>query len=157
MTDEQFPLFASAITGRDYNVLLKKDVASARTESEKESITGALGDGMLQQLVELLGQVPRIILLILKTNDLTRSLDENLHTSQGPIRTFIILARYATRAVFQENMEAVRESAGSLLRPAKLWRFLTAWFTYLRVELKLSVYENVLVLKSRLGMQAGGH
>lgn len=179
VTDEQFPLFASAITGRDYNVLLKKDVASARTESEKESITGALGDGMLQQLVELLGQVPRIILLILKTNDLSksfpcsfvlkkeksqstntptaRSLDENLHTSQGPIRTFIILARYATRAVFQENMEAVRESAGSLLRPAKLWRFLTAWFTYLRVELKLSVYENVLVLKSRLGMQAGGH
>lgn len=73
ITDEQFPLFASAITGRDYSVLTKKNVASARTEEEKKEISGALGEGMLQQLVEMLGQVPRIILLILKTNDLSKS------------------------------------------------------------------------------------
>jgi aarF domain-containing kinase len=71
VTDEQFPLFASAITGRDYTVLSKKDVVSSRDAQEKEHITGALGDGMLQQLVDLLGKVPRIILLILKTNDLS--------------------------------------------------------------------------------------
>ena len=71
VTDEQFPLFASAITGRDYKVLTQKNVTSARTADEKENISGALGEGMLQQLVELLGQVPRIILLILKTNDLS--------------------------------------------------------------------------------------
>lgn len=73
VTDEQFPLFASAITGRDYSVLTKKNVVSSRTATEKEDISGALGEGMLQQLVELLGQVPRIILLILKTNDLSKS------------------------------------------------------------------------------------
>ena len=44
---------------------------TTRTAAEKESMSGALGEGMLQQLVELLGQVPRIILLILKTNDLS--------------------------------------------------------------------------------------
>lgn len=71
VTDEQFPLFASAITGRDYKVLTQKSVASSRTADEKQNISGALGEGMLQQLVELLGQVPRIILLILKTNDLS--------------------------------------------------------------------------------------
>lgn len=71
VTDEQFPLFASAITGRDYSVLTKKNVASIRTADEKKEISGALGEGMLQQLVVLLGQVPRIILLILKTNDLS--------------------------------------------------------------------------------------
>jgi aarF domain-containing kinase len=74
VTDEQFPLFASAITGRDYTVLTRKDIASARTATEKENISGALGEGMLQQLVELLGQVPRIMLLILKTNDLSKLL-----------------------------------------------------------------------------------
>lgn len=74
ITDEQFPLFASAITGRDYMVLKKKDITSARTSAERESMSGALGEGMLQQLVELLGQVPRIILLILKTNDLSKSM-----------------------------------------------------------------------------------
>lgn len=72
ITDEQFPLFASAITGREYDVLVNKNIASTRTVTEKEHITGALGDGMLQQLVELLSQVPRIILLILKTNDLSK-------------------------------------------------------------------------------------
>ncbi|KAL3437710.1 ABC1 family-domain-containing protein [Aspergillus tetrazonus] len=151
VTDEQFPLFASAITGRDYTVLTKKNITSSRTEAEKESITGALGEGLLQQLVELLGQVPRIMLLILKTNDLTRSLDENLHTRQGPVRTFLILARYATRTVFEEQMDTINESGG-LLRPSNFWQFLCAWAKFLRVELKLSVYETVLSLKSRLGL-----
>lgn len=74
ITDEQFPLFASAITGRDYKVLTqKKSVATSRTADEKDNMSGALSDGMLQQLVEMLGQVPRIILLILKTNDLSMS------------------------------------------------------------------------------------
>lgn len=81
ITDEQFPLFASAITGRDYKVLTqKKSVATSRTADEKDHMSGALGDGMLQQLVEMLGQVPRIILLILKTNDLSMS----SYPKQGP-------------------------------------------------------------------------
>ncbi|KAB8075560.1 ABC1-domain-containing protein [Aspergillus leporis] len=151
VTDEQFPLFASAITGRDYTKLAKKNIATTRTNAEKESMSGALGEGMLQQLVELLGQVPRIILLILKTNDLTRSLDENLHTRQGPVRTFLILARYATRTVFEEQMDLIHETGG-LLQPFNFLRFLTAWTGFLRVELKLSVYETLLSLKSRLGL-----
>ncbi|KAE8323329.1 ABC1 family-domain-containing protein [Aspergillus sergii] len=151
ITDEQFPLFASAITGRDYTKLTKKNIATTRTAAEKESMSGALGEGMLQQLVELLGQVPRIILLILKTNDLTRSLDENLHTRQGPVRTFLILARYATRTVFEEQMDLIHETGG-LLRPFNFLRFLAAWTGFLRVELKLSVYETLLSLKSRFGL-----
>ncbi|KAI9369109.1 ABC1 family-domain-containing protein [Aspergillus egyptiacus] len=151
VTDEQFPLFASAITGRDYTVLANKDITSTRTDAERENISGSLAEGMLQQLVELLGQVPRIMLLILKTNDLTRSLDENLHTRQGPLRTFLILARYATRTVFEEQIENINESGG-ILRPSNFWRFLCAWTMFLRVELKLSVYETVLSLKSRLGL-----
>jgi aarF domain-containing kinase len=79
---------------------------------------------------------------------LARSLDENLHTRQGPLRTFLILARYATRAVFEEQMEIIREH-GSLLRPSNLFRFLGALTQYLRVEVKLQAYETWLSLKSR--------
>ncbi|KAI9828980.1 MAG: hypothetical protein M1832_000003 [Thelocarpon impressellum] len=139
ITDEQFPLFASAITGRDYRVLTKS-VALPRSEREREDISEAMGDGMLQQLVQMLGQVPRIILLILKTNDLTRSLDENLHTRQGPERTFLILARYCARTVFREQMALIRER-GSVLRPRNLVRFVAAWAAYARIGLKLSAYE----------------
>lgn len=68
--DEHFSLFASAITGRDYSVV-KENVAIPRSNQEKETISEALGEGMLEQLIQLLGQVPRVILLILKTNDLS--------------------------------------------------------------------------------------
>lgn len=150
VTDEQFPLFASAITGRDYRVLTHS-ITAPRTDREKEEISEALSDGMLQQLVQLLGQVPRIILLILKTNDLTRCLDENLHTRQGPVRTFLILARYCSRTVFEEQMENIR-ARGSLLWPPNTLRLLGAWFGYLRVELKLQVFETWLSIKRAVGI-----
>ncbi|KAL9014618.1 MAG: hypothetical protein Q9173_000733 [Seirophora scorigena] len=55
IVDEQFPLFASAITGRDYRIV-SRSVVSGRSKEEKEVISGAMGEGMLQQLVQLLGQ-----------------------------------------------------------------------------------------------------
>ncbi|KAL3424463.1 ABC1 family protein [Phlyctema vagabunda] len=150
INDEQFPLFASAITGRDYRVVAKS-VAAVRTEEEKEYLSDALGDGMLQQLVHMLGQVPRIILLILKTNDLTRSLDENLQTRQGPVRTFLILARYCSRTVFEEEVEKIRDR-GSLLWPRNTVRLLGAWLGYFRVELKLQAFETWLSMKRFVGV-----
>ena len=150
INDEQFPLFASAITGRDYRVLTKS-VAMTRTEEEKKNINDALGEGMLQQLVQLLGQVPRIILLILKTNDLTRSLDENLHTRQGPVRTFLILARYCSRTVFEEQVEELQKR-GSLLWPRNMLGLIGAWLGYFRVEAKLEAFELWLGLKRLVGI-----
>lgn len=51
--DDQFPLFASAITGRDYTTVTKS-VVSTRSEVEKEMISGSMGEGMLQQVWILL-------------------------------------------------------------------------------------------------------
>ncbi|KAF2155587.1 ubiquinone biosynthesis protein [Myriangium duriaei CBS 260.36] len=149
ITDEQFPLFASAITGRDYNVITSS-ISKPRDDVEKAHISEALGDGLIEQLITLLGQVPRVILLILKTNDLTRSLDENLHTRQGPIRSFLILARYASRTVYEEQLENLK---GSLFNPRNFWRFLVAWSTFEKVQWKLTIYEYWLRMRSLLGMQ----
>lgn len=118
INDEQFPLFASVITGRIYSAITT-DVATVKPLEEKEMLLRAMEEGMLQKLVQLLGQVPRIMLLILKTNDLTRSLDENLRTRQGPVRTFLILARYCTRTVFEEQVEDLKKR-GSLLWPRNM-------------------------------------
>jgi aarF domain-containing kinase len=118
----------------------------ARSLEEKKNINDALGEGMLQQLVQLLGQVPRIILLILKTNDLTRSLDENLHTRQGPVRTFLILARYCSKTVFEEQLEELRKK-GSLLWPRNFIGLVGAWLGYFRVEVKLEAFELWLAIK----------
>lgn len=150
VTDAQFPLFAAAITGRDYRVLTRKEVStSARDSEEKEAISEAFGEGLLQQLVQMLGKVPRIILLILKTNDLTRSLDEGLHTSQGPARTFMILAKYASRAVWEDQKSSIRHR-GDWYKPGNLMALFHAWAGFVRVELKLYFYERYLSIRRTL-------
>lgn len=68
------------------------------------------------------------------------------------MRTFLILARYATRTVFEEQMESIRASGGVFLN---FFQFLAAWAGYLRVQVRLSVFETVLSLKSRFGLQTG--
>ncbi|KAK2056671.1 ABC1 family protein [Colletotrichum caudatum] len=153
ISDEQFPLFASAITGRDWSVLNSEgSVLRTRTADEKKEMGDALQEGLIVDLVQLLGQVPRIILLILKTNDLTRSLDENLHTRHGPIRSFMILARYCTRTVFEEQLEDLKRR-GSLLWPPNTIRLVSAWISFWRVEVKLGAFELFLSVKRILGLK----
>ena len=151
ITDVQFPLFASAITGRDYSVVTSS-IAVPRSSEEKDTISDALGDGLLEQLIQLLSNVPRVILLILKTNDLTRSLDENLHTRQGPVRTFMILARYAARTVYEEQVEQLQGSF--LWPPSHFWTYVKAWAAFERVSLKLSIYEYWLHVKRMFGVES---
>lgn len=149
--DTEFPIFASAITGRDYSVV-QSDVTTPRNQTEKKTISNAVSTSdILGQIVHVLGKVPRIILLILKTNDLTRSLDENLHTREGPVRTFMILARYAARTVFEEQIEGIR---GSVLWPENLWRYGIALASYAKIAVKLRVYELYLSARRRLGLRA---
>ncbi|KAG6032100.1 hypothetical protein E4U41_007319 [Claviceps citrina] len=153
ISDRDFPLFASAITGRDFTVVSKQgSILQTRTADEEQHISSSLQDGLIVDLVQMLSRVPRIILLILKTNDLTRSLDENLHTRHGPIRTFLILARYCTRTVFYEQLEEIR-AGGSWLWPPNTFRMVSAWAGYLRVELKLEALELWFGVKRVLGLR----
>jgi len=73
---EKFPLFASAITGRDYGRVVKGEMAGLKVPRSIEEVakirTGSVGGNIMLQLVDLLSNMPRIMLLLLKTNDLTR-------------------------------------------------------------------------------------
>lgn len=73
ITDEQFPLFASAITGRDFTVV-QSSIMKPKTTDEKKTMGAALQEGLLADLVQLLGQVPRVILLIRKSRSANRCL-----------------------------------------------------------------------------------
>ena len=80
---------------------------------------------------------------------LARSLDENLHTRHGPVRTFLILARYCSRTIFQEQMEIIRSTNGGALLwpPTNLWRLVRAWSAYFGVRVRLRVYEYWIGVK----------
>jgi aarF domain-containing kinase len=106
-------------------------------------------DGLLAQLMQLLADVPSIILLILKTNDLTRSLEENLQTGRSPERTFLIMARYCSRAVYQEKLESIM-AQGGIFNAANFFGWVRALWYFWRVEFKLKVFENALYWKGRL-------
>ncbi|ETN42511.1 uncharacterized protein HMPREF1541_01668 [Cyphellophora europaea CBS 101466] len=150
ISDDMFPLFASAITGRDYRVLTRGDVASTvRDQSEKDNIDQVFGEDLLRQLVQLLGNVPRIILLILKTNDLTRSLDESLGSPE-PMRPMLILAKYASWTVWEEQKENLKKAGGLLWPPNNALRLFIAWCGFMRVELKLFAFERYLSLRRHL-------
>ena len=98
----------------------------------------------------MLADVPSIILLILKTNDLTRSLDENLKTGKGQERTFMIMARYCARAVYEEVLEGINNTGG-LLRPGNLLVWMRGLWDYWRVAFKLRVFEGVLGAQRLIG------
>ncbi|KHJ35465.1 putative abc1 family protein [Erysiphe necator] len=139
VTDDKFVIFASAITGREFEVVTS-DISKKRSAEEKMHIRKALSQGMLQDLIELLSKVPRIILLILKTNDLTRNLDENLHTRYGSVRTFLILARYCSRTVLEEKLEDLYNRK-NLLWPSNLFSLFRCWYDFFRVQVKLELFE----------------
>ncbi|PPJ60416.1 hypothetical protein CBER1_11486 [Cercospora berteroae] len=148
--DEDFPIFASAVTGRDYGVVERGVAAQHRNDEEKRSLSEQMGQDLVEKIVGLLGRVPRVILLILKTNDLTRSLDENLHTTQGPMRSFMILARYAARCVWEEQKESI---SGSVFWPKNFFTLSLGLLEYTKVVLKLRIYEYYLSARRRLGLQ----
>ncbi|KAK3327396.1 ABC1 family-domain-containing protein [Cercophora scortea] len=148
--EDKFPLFASAITGRDFSIV-STSITKPKDPSEQKTMSTALQEGLIVDLVQMLGQVPRIILLILKTNDLTRSLDESLHTRQGPVRQFLILARYCMRTVFYEQLEAIGK-LGSPYWPPNALRVVSAWLGFVRVEMNLEAFELWLSVKRLLGL-----
>ena len=63
----------------------------------------------------------------------------------------MILARYCSRTVFQEQMEILSQR-GSILWPSNLFQLVSAWGSYMRVEVKLSLYEYYISFKRVVGL-----
>ena len=101
--DDLYPVLESAITGRsglegsDNNnpsgvkgrprksSLLDLDTNTSISDEEKDHIRKTVleKEGLLLDVMELLRRVPRVMLMVLKINDLTRGLDAHLHTTHG--------------------------------------------------------------------------
>lgn len=157
---EKFPLFASAITGRDYGRIIKGDETKGiqvphSIEEVQKIQRGSVGGEIMLELVDLLSNMPRIMLLLLKTNDLTRypsplipivcvsyrvdcrALDESLHI-QSTERNFLLMTRYCAKAVLLDRLST---DGG--------WGKVSAWFSYIRTLTSLTLYEFWLDFKNR--------
>jgi hypothetical protein len=66
------------------------------------------------------------------------------------MRTFLILARYASRTVYEESLDNL---SGSILWPSNFFSWLGAWTRFMRVELQLGGYESYLKMRALVGMR----
>jgi hypothetical protein len=71
------------------------------------------------------------------------------------MRTFLILARYASRTVYEESLEQIQQHGG-LLWPRNLLTWLAAWSRHFRVEMQLSSFETYLKIRALLGWKQMG-
>ncbi|KAH7888736.1 ABC1 family-domain-containing protein [Phlebopus sp. FC_14] len=121
-----YPVFEAAITGRaalegswedDMQAGNHFDRASSmidmmpQTEEEMEAIRHAVvnREGLLLSVFDVLRRVPRRVLMVLKLNDLTRSLDHALATTHSSVRIFLITAKYCMTAVWRDELRQIHE------------------------------------------------
>lgn len=149
ITDDQFKLFAAAITGRDFDNAVN-NVVSRRSHKEIENMAQSLSqEGFVSQIMVMLHSMPRIVLLILKTNDLTRYLDEKLDSPLGVERTFLIMASYCAKTVYEEARE-------NILNKYDMWSFgrwsglLCNWWRYFKRQQQMFVYDSLMCFKNLL-------
>lgn len=130
INDQEFRIFSAAITGRDFDSSLDGSVTrKKRSPEEIKKMQRALqeGTGLASQIMQMLRHMPPVVLLILKTNDLVRYLDEALGSPLGVTRQFVVMGRYCARTIFMEERKQ-----GSKL---------TAWLRFWWTNLKLSVIQ----------------
>ncbi|GMM38943.1 Cqd2 protein [Saccharomycopsis crataegensis] len=109
VTEAEFPIFAAAITGRDFDHAVG-DLRSKRTQAEIDNMAAKFREeDLLIVLMELLSHLPRIVPLILKTNDLVRNLDERLENPLGMEKGFLVMASYCAQTVFYEDKQVLNE------------------------------------------------
>lgn len=145
--DQKFRIFLAAITGRDPNVALLSNITTRRDNAESKSIQSQLHstEGALEDLMTILSTLPRMVLLILKTNDLTRNLDENLENPLGPERTFLILARYCAETLYDESKDVLNSTFNKYSLKWISGR-IKAWWSYQRRVNSLIAYDLYMII-----------
>lgn len=147
--EDQFPIFASAITGRDFDHATSGEIIiEQRSEAEiikmKEAMTQ---DNLIFDLMSLLATVPQIVLLILKTNDLVRHLDECLQNPLGQERTFLIMATYCAKTVLNDDLSR-NSRFYSKWSASWILGLFHSWTTFYRREFQLFFYDLIFYINN---------
>ncbi|CAH2328448.1 uncharacterized aarF domain-containing kinase 1 [Pelobates cultripes] len=100
---ELYPLFACVLTARSWNSVNRGIKQNSVTKEEALEIRNNAAT-YLPQISQLLSQVPRQMLLLLKTNDLLRGIETTLQTSASS-SSFLSMSRCCVRAISRYHKE----------------------------------------------------
>jgi len=86
------------------------------------------------------------VLMVLKLNDLTRSLDHALMTTHSNIRILLVTAKYCAYAVWRDDLRRLSDimKDGGLLSWS-LWReYSSSWWRYEKLSTQMGILETLL-------------
>jgi aarF domain-containing kinase len=99
----------------------------------------------LSRIYSILEALPRVVILLLKTSDLLRSLDETLRKSQDKYMTYALMGRYCAETVWvdeKSNILQRLQESHTLLGVWNLTRnLIAAWWDYELLEISLWLYQ----------------
>ncbi|KAI7854114.1 ABC1 family-domain-containing protein [Circinella umbellata] len=146
-------LFASMLTGREWHTIHSASLSSSRTASEKDRVANKPTMHFFRRIADILSSLPRVMLLLLKTGDLLRNVDELLRNASKPeqYRTYAIMGQFCAKAVWVETKQRITEKAATAGFSWQLVKhFAVAWWNYHRLEYSLWAYNVHFSLRQKL-------
>ncbi|EPB88292.1 Atypical/ABC1/ABC1-B protein kinase [Mucor circinelloides 1006PhL] len=141
---ESHRLFASLLTGREWSTISTANLSSDRDSTEISRISGR-AKGFISRIYDILETLPRIVLLLLKTSDLLRGLDETLRQSGDKYMTYALMGRFCAEAVWidakQHLIRRIKESPSFTASLGLIRSLLKAWWEYQSLEYGLWMYQ----------------
>ncbi|KAG0302184.1 hypothetical protein BGZ98_007722 [Dissophora globulifera] len=108
---DAYELFACILTGRDWDVIQESQLTrKVRNKAETSKISHGAGNWLVE-IADILARVPRDLLLLFKTNDLLRALDEDLGADDGAqMGTFAVMGQYCAQVIFEADKKEIRQT-----------------------------------------------
>ncbi|KAK4403386.1 putative ABC1 protein [Sesamum angolense] len=135
--EDLYVLFAGILTMRPWNKVIDPAVdhlVVKGTDTDRSELQ-MYASQYFPQITELLRRLPRVILLMLKTNDCLRAVNRALLEGSS-LETFLIVGRVSSEAVIESK----------LLQSRSLLSRLLVWFEELRLEARLFAMQIALWL-----------
>ncbi|KAL0359181.1 UNVERIFIED_CONTAM: putative ABC1 protein [Sesamum angustifolium] len=135
--EDLYVLFAGILTMRPWNKVIDPAVdhlVVKGTDTDRSELQ-MYASQYFPQITELLRRLPRVILLMLKTNDCLRAVNRALLECSS-LETFLIVGRVSSEAVIESK----------LLQSRSLLSQLLVWFEELRLEARLFAMQIALWL-----------
>ncbi|KAI6223697.1 ABC1 domain-containing protein [Aphelenchoides fujianensis] len=130
-----YGLFACIVTARSWASVTSGISKSKETEAEAQEIKHYAAS-LVPQITQVLDRMPRAMLLILKTNDLLRSIERRLG-AYGRSDAFLEMSKICTKVVYQDRIRNAK-TFGQWTRAA-----FGLYFTLL----KITLYQWYLITK----------
>ena len=141
------------LTGRSWDIISQSNgasLATTRNENELDTIQSKVSSGrFILAITEILAALPREMLLLLKTNDLIRAVDESLGVGNGGtdhmLRLLSVQGWYCARAVKRETYRHLREKMSFVgtFASREYWGSLVEYATFSMRLLMIEAYLKV--------------